>query len=580
MRFEPRSKSCAYVLVFALLLGAATGPAGAAAQSPLGAYLAGQQAMQEGDYPAAIAYHERLSASAPSRLEFLPNAMLAHAMLGQFDHALGVARELGHRPPSDQIAQMAQLILITDLLQREDYDTALARLGAGDAINPTVSAFLEAWIALVRKNPAKAMGLFDRIAQDSPTRMLALYHQALALGLSGNPAAAEALYAADTENSFRGSFRASVARAQGLSQLGRNAEALNFLTQAQDVASDPVLRALHARLASGERVAFDAVRQVRDGIAEVFYSIANLLETQSPFEHALFYARMAHYMRPDHADAVLTAARVHERMGQYDLAIATYEAVPATHSAFYSAQLGRAAALRRAGEAQRALEVLQELARSHGDLPIVHSNLGDALRYQEHYAESISAYDTALRLHEDRASQNWFLHYARAISHERLGQWQEAETGFRHALAISPDQPQVLNYLGYSLVEKRMKLDEALAMIRRAVDLQSDSGHIVDSLGWALYRLGHYDEAVIHMERAVELLPTDPVVNDHLGDVYWVVGRHREAKFQWHRALRFSEMETYEQANPDRIRRKLEVGLDVVLMEEGGASTTPANQGQ
>jgi tetratricopeptide (TPR) repeat protein len=107
-------------------------------------------------------------------------------------------------------------------------------------------------------------------------------------------------------------------------------------------------------------------------------------------------------------------------------------------------------------------------------------------------------------------------------------------------------------------------------MIERAVAAEPDSGYIVDSLGWVLYRLGRYDEALIHMEKAVELLPVDPVVNDHLGDVYWAVGRKREAEFQWHRALSFIGMgEETSDADPDRIRRKLEVGLDVVLSEEG-----------
>jgi tetratricopeptide (TPR) repeat protein len=136
---------------------------------------------------------------------------------------------------------------------------------------------------------------------------------------------------------------------------------------------------------------------------------------------------------------------------------------------------------------------------------------------------------------------------------------------------LRPEQPQVLNYRGYSLVEKQIKLDEALDMIERAVAARPDSGYIVDSLGWVLYRLGRYEEAVEHMERAAELMPVDPVVNDHLGDVYWAVGRVLEAEFQWRRALSFVDEETEEEAKPDRIRRKLEVGLDLVLEEEGAA---------
>ncbi|MEM6741720.1 MAG: hypothetical protein AAF646_16545, partial [Pseudomonadota bacterium] len=135
------------------------------------------------------------------------------------------------------------------------------------------------------------------------------------------------------------------------------------------------------------------------------------------------------------------------------------------------------------------------------------------------------------------------------------------------ALELNPGQPSVLNYLGYSFVEMRTNLEEAMQMIREAVAARPDSGHIVDSLGWGLYRLGEYEEAVVHMERAAELLPVDPIINDHLGDVYWAVGRKVEAQFQWHRALSFDP----EPEDAERIRRKLEVGLDLVLEEEGAA---------
>jgi Flp pilus assembly protein TadD len=163
--------------------------------------------------------------------------------------------------------------------------------------------------------------------------------------------------------------------------------------------------------------------------------------------------------------------------------------------------------------------------------------------------------------------------------HERLDNWELAEADFRAALALNPEQPQVLNYLGYSMVEKQVNLDEALNMIERAAAARPDSGFIVDSLGWVLFRIGRYSEAVVHMETAVALMPVDPVVNDHLGDVYWSVGRTREAEFQWSRALSFVDPTDADgEADPDRIRRKLEIGLDAVLVEEGANPLKVANE--
>jgi tetratricopeptide (TPR) repeat protein len=260
------------------------------------------------------------------------------------------------------------------------------------------------------------------------------------------------------------------------------------------------------------------------------------------------------------------AAELLEDLGQYELATEAYKSVPRDHPSHQAAEIGRAQALRQAGKPDAAIEVLEQLTGRYGDYPAVHSALGDMLRALERYDAAAEAYDRAIALYDGAPSDAaWFLYYARGIAHERLDEWPAAEADFRQALELNPDQPQVLNYLGYSLVEKQEKLEEALEMIERAVEARPDSGYIVDSLGWALYRLGRYEEAVGHMERAAELLPVDPIVNDHLGDVYWAVGRRTEARFQWNRALSFDP----EPEEAERIRRKLEVGLDAVLAEEG-----------
>jgi Flp pilus assembly protein TadD len=228
-----------------------------------------------------------------------------------------------------------------------------------------------------------------------------------------------------------------------------------------------------------------------------------------------------------------------------------------------------------AGKPDAGLEVLQSLARSHGNIVAVQMALGDALRRSERFADAVPAYDAAIALIATPDPRHWGLFYTRGICHERLGQWDQAEADFRTALKLSPDQPQVLNYLGYSFVDRGENLDEALAMIERAVAAQPDAGYIIDSLAWAYFRLGRYADAVEPMERAALLEPVDAVVTDHLGDVYWAVGRKLEARFQWHRALSFDP----EPAEADRIRRKLDIGLDAVLTEEGAKPLTEVADG-
>ena len=157
--------------------------------------------------------------------------------------------------------------------------------------------------------------------------------------------------------------------------------------------------------------------------------------------------------------------------------------------------------------------------------------LGNILRARKQFAECAEAYSKAHRAASPSPSKpNWLIFYFRGICYERSKQWPKAEADLKKALELFPDQPHVLNYLGYSWVDQGINLDEGMKMIRRAVEQRPDDGYIVDSLGWAYYRLGNYEEAVKHLERAVELKPEDPTINDHLGDAYWKVGRKLEAQ--------------------------------------------------
>jgi Flp pilus assembly protein TadD len=235
--------------------------------------------------------------------------------------------------------------------------------------------------------------------------------------------------------------------------------------------------------------------------------------------------------------------------------------------------LGRSAALRRAGRSDAAIEVLTQLAETHGDLPQVHQALADGLRRDGDYDAANASYSTALSLFTKTMPFHWRLYFHRAVTFERLGNWSEAEADLRQSLALNPSQPEVLNYLGYSLVERQEKIDEALTLIERAAAERPDTGFIIDSLGWVLYRRGEFEQAVTHLERASELEPVDPVVNDHLGDAYWAVGRETEARFQWSRALSFDPTED----DAERIRLKLELGLDEVLLREGAPAIQVAN---
>jgi tetratricopeptide (TPR) repeat protein len=552
-------------VVSAVLATAHAAPA--TAQSVAGPYLAARAASMQSDFEQAAEFYARALARDRRNPALMESLLIAQVSLGRIDKAVPVAEVL---EDSGTRSQVAELVLTADAILKGDFARFAALEIEDEGIGPLVDGLVKAWASMGAGEVSSALEGFDAVAGRAGLDGFALYHKALALASVGDFEGAEAIFAGDTSGTILQTRRGVLARAQVLSQLERNEEAVTLIGDAFSGATDPEIEILLDALRNGDSVPFTFVRNVQDGMAEVFYSVAAALRTEANPEFTLLYAQVARVLRPDHVDALLLTAELLESLSQFDAAIAVYKEVPADDPAYHAAELGRSDALRRSGRDDAAIEVLEQLTRSHGDLPTVHSALGDALRASERFGEAIDAYNRAVALTEDRGGASWFLLYARAICYERTDQWALAEADFRAALELNPNQPQVLNYLGYSLVEMQIKLDEALEMIEQAVAASPDSGYIVDSLGWVLYRLGRYEEAVPHMERAVELLAVDPVVNDHLGDVYWAVGRYREAEFQWMRALSFVDQgETSEDADPDRIRRKLEVGLDAVLEEEG-----------
>lgn len=565
-------------VVLSALLQAVAVPA--VAQDPSGAYLAARQARTTGDFSAAAKYYAQALTLDSSNPALLENATVAYLALGQIDRAIAVARKM---EDDDLRSQVAQITLIAEETRNEDWDALIARVedmrGAGDLAD----GLLTAWAHLGAGDVTEALAAFDAVAEERGLRSFAFYHKALALASVGDFEAADQVFSGDGDGPVQQTRRGVMAWAQILSQLGQHQRAVEVIDATFGNDPDPQVADLRARVAAEDAVPFDLIRSPRDGVAEVFFSLARALRQDATDEFVLLYARVAEAIRPGHVDAIITVAELLESMEQYDLSIAAYKKVPRDHPSYHVAELGRAEVLRRDDRPDAAIEVLDQLVQTYPELADVHVAAGDLYRTQEQYADAVTSYDRAIELLTERDNPQWFVHYARAISHERQDNWEEAEADFRRALELNPGHPQVLNYLGYSMVEKGIHFDEALDMIERAVAEQPESGYIVDSLGWALYRLGRYDEAIVHMERAAELMPTDPVINDHLGDVLWAVDRKAEARFQWKRALSLHESDPSPDLEPDRVRRKLAVGLDAVLEEEGAeplkaADAAPSDQ--
>ena len=560
--------SPALCLVAALGLGAAL-PASATRAEDAGAYLAAQAAAMDSNHAEAARYFARLLADDPADMRVQEGLLVSLLSLGEAEAARDLAAQMiTAKPPS----QVAVLVMLADAARSDDFAAGQALLDGGGDAGQLVGGLYKAWALAGTGKMSEAMASFDALARIDGLEGFASYHRALASALVGDYESAEAIFSGKYADYFDGTRRGVLAHVQVLSQLERNADAVALIDRAYGNAPPPEIAAVRKRLDAGETLPFTRIGSARDGVAEVFQSVALALNADSLPGFALIHARLALWLSPDDVDAALLSADILESQDQYDLAIAAYAEIGPDNPAFYAAELGRAQAMVSAGRSEAAIEVLEQLTRTHAALPNAWSSLGDTLRREERYAEAAKAYDKAIALSGTPRPADWSLWYSRAIAQERSGQWEAAEKGFRMALKLSPDQPMVLNYLGYSYVEKRQNLKEALQMIEKAVAGRPDDGYITDSLGWAYYRLGRFDEAVVQMEKAVELTPDDPLLNDHLGDVYWSVGRQREAEFQWRRALNLGPSNDLD---PERVRRKLKVGLDVVLKEEGAAPLHP-----
>lgn len=294
-----------------------------------------------------------------------------------------------------------------------------------------------------------------------------------------------------------------------------------------------------------------------DGLAESIFNLATAFQGNFADELSLIYAQMALYVRPDHDAALLLVGDIYRDLEQYDYANLFLEKILPDPAYGWNAKLDIIRNYESAGNRDLALGLLNDMILSYPDHAGLYVLRGEMFSRAKEFTSAIASFDQAIALLKDPTPDHWAWFYARGVAFEQANQWARAEQDFLQALQLNPNQPFVLNYLGYSWVDRGMNLKIALKMIEKAVILQPADGYIIDSLGWAYYRLGRYDDAVPYIEKAVEIRPYDSVINDHLGDVYWKIGRYSEANFQWKRAINL----TKEQDKISALRHKIKNGL-------------------
>ncbi len=534
-----------------------------------GPYLAGVHAERMGDVRAASEYFREALNADPENVDLMEDALLSGIAAGYADRSKGLAQVLLQRRPGHHIGV---LMLATEKLREGDHAGVTELLGSADG-GPFVGVLLRAWSDYGAGDvdaARTALSSLETGSNNTIVQLIAAYHLGLVESAAGNgEAAMDAFLRGVSLTGGNSTVRMTEARARAMMIAGAEADAIALLRTELDAGrGEPELAPLLAKIEAGEEVG-PLVSDAAGGAAEALLGLASILAQQGGDSGgtALIYARLADYLRPGLDQATLLVADLLEMQGQFELAISAYDSVPRDAPRVLDALIGKAQSLLALDRAPEGIVVLQEAAGRFPEKIDVHVALGDMLRRNEKFEEAAVAYDRAVQLVAEPEQRHWPLFYQRGIAYERSKQWDKAEADFFKALDLEPDQPLVLNYLGYSWVEMGKNLDAAQKMIETAVEKRPEDGFITDSLGWVQYRMADFHNAVRNLEKAVELEPVDPVINDHFGDALWMVGRRVEAVFQWRRALSFEPEEDV----AERIRRKLADGLDKVLEEEAAA---------
>jgi tetratricopeptide (TPR) repeat protein len=498
-----------------------------------GNYLSALIASADRDTPAAEVYYREALRADPRNPDLLERAFAAALSNGDESSASSLGERLITRDPNNNLARLA--IAVRDIEQGQ-FASARAHLASADAMraHDVTTALLTAWCYAGQSDLRHAMDTLDRI-RDPSVLAFRDYHAGLIAGLLGNPAEAQRRLKSAYDND-KNSLRFADAYARSLSAAGDVVGATKVYEDFSSVIPHhPLIQRALADLKTNQPLD-PLVRNAKEGAAEALYGLGSAGSRQGDELPALVYLRLSLYLRPSSDLTAVTLASLFEQLKQSDQVIAAYQSVPASSPLKIAADIQIALELEGIGKTDEAMQRLSEIVAARPDDVEVLSALAELQRSAKKYAEAAATYDKAIAAVGIPQRDNWTLFYFRGICYERSKQWPKAEADFKKALELNPDQPLVLNYLGYSWVDQGLNLEEAFKMLRKAVELRPNDGYIVDSLGWAHYKLGQYPEAAETLEKAIDLKPADPILNDHLGDAYWQVNRRIEAHFQWNHA--------------------------------------------
>jgi tetratricopeptide (TPR) repeat protein len=525
-----------------------------------GSYLAARHASVERDATSAATFYRSALRTDPKNNELLDRAFISSLADGDIDEAVKLADRILTVDKTNRVARL--VIGVRDLKQKK-YASAQTNINQSirGPITDLVATLLSGWASYGAGDTKGAVANIDKLAGPEWYPIFKDLHTGMILELAGKEkdAGVRLERAYKLEDSM---LRVSDDYGRWLTR-NKDAAAAMAVYEAFDkkLPRHPLVQEAMREISAGKKLS-PIADSPQTGAAEALYGIGATLTRRGGEDLALVYLQLALYLAPNHPLALLSLADLYESVKKPAMAIKVYERMPASSPLKRNAQIQLAIDLDAADRTEEAIKILKGVtADDSKDIEAIMA-LGNIERGRKKFADCVTTYSQGIDILPKAADKGpdknaWVYYYYRGICEERSKEWSKAEADMRKALEMQPEQPHVLNYLGYSWIDQGTNLDEGMKMIKRAVDQRPDDGYIVDSLGWAYYRIGNYDDAVKNLERAIDLKPEDPTINDHLGDAYWRIGRVLEAKFQWAHARDLKP----EPEELPKIEAKIEHGL-------------------
>ena len=526
-----------------------------------GLYLAGIHARVERDFESAAQFYSTVLKTDPKNPEILKATYALLAAEGYIEKAVPYAEDALKKGQKD--SSLPLFIIAVHQAEQNQFEQALKTLNKADkneSLNVVLLPLLKAWMVVGDNDQKKALAFLESLKKEKDLNTLYSFHKAMILEYFHQNKQAETYYKKMNKDSGGESLRSLQMSSFFYAQTGQKEKALDLLDAYLKNHSSITIEKVKKEILS-DKITEPLINTAQKGLAESFFSMASIANENRVIDVSLIFTQFALYLYPDFELAKLLLADLLEKNDQWKKAEDIYQTIPSTSSFYFIAQMRYASNLEDQGKIEKALQKYKDLMKQEPDSldPIL--ILAETLRRHDQLEEALKYYTMAIEKIETPTSLHWGLFYNRAIVYDDLDQWKKAEEDLLKALALNPNHPAILNYLGYSWIEQNKNIDQAILMIEKAVLFMPTNSNAIDSLGWALYTIKRYDEAVQVLERAVELNPSNDIINDHLGDVYWKIGRKQEAKYQWERALLFYEKDPHIK-NADFIKEKIEKGLD------------------